>query len=88
MLWGFDRRWGIANESLHWGLNPGPSVYRTDALPLSYKGHEMRGVVALVAIAMTMAQRHHFCVINEGVKMDNTPCGVRARDLWLIRPSL
>ena len=25
-------------QSLHWGLNPGPSVYRTDALPLSYKG--------------------------------------------------
>ena len=26
-------------KSPHWGLNPGPSVYRTDALPLSYKGH-------------------------------------------------
>ena len=26
------------SNSLHWGLNPGPSVYRTDALPLSYKG--------------------------------------------------
>ena len=25
-------------NSLHWGLNPGPSVYRTDALPLSYRG--------------------------------------------------
>ena len=25
-------------QSLHWGLNPGPSVYRTDALPLSYRG--------------------------------------------------
>ena len=24
--------------SLHWGLNPGPSVYKTDALPLSYRG--------------------------------------------------
>ena len=23
--------------SLHWGWNPGPSVYKTDALPLSYK---------------------------------------------------
>ena len=22
----------------HWGLNPGPSVYKTDALPLSYRG--------------------------------------------------
>ena len=27
-----------AIKSLHWGLNPGPLVYRTDALPLSYKG--------------------------------------------------
>ena len=25
-------------QSPHWGLNPGPSVYRTDDLPLSYKG--------------------------------------------------
>ena len=24
--------------SPHWGLNPGPSVFRTDALPLSYRG--------------------------------------------------
>ena len=24
--------------SPHWGLNPGPSVYKTDALPLSYRG--------------------------------------------------
>jgi hypothetical protein len=24
--------------TLHWGLNPGPSVYKTDALPLSYRG--------------------------------------------------
>ena len=28
----------ILEASLHWGLNPGPSVYRTDALPLSYRG--------------------------------------------------
>ena len=27
-------------NSLHWGLNPGPSVYKTDALPLSYGGTE------------------------------------------------
>ena len=26
------------NKSPHWGLNPGPSVYKTDALPLSYRG--------------------------------------------------
>ena len=26
------------HDSLHWGLNPGTSVYRADALPLIYKG--------------------------------------------------
>ena len=25
-------------KSPHWGLNPGPSVYKTDALSLSYRG--------------------------------------------------
>ena len=29
-------------NSPHWGLNPGPSVYRTDALPLSYRGADAR----------------------------------------------
>ena len=29
---------GTKQRSLHWGLSPGPSVYRTDALPLSYRG--------------------------------------------------
>ena len=27
------------HQSPHWGLNPGPSVYKTDALPLSYRGN-------------------------------------------------
>jgi len=27
------------SASPHWGLNPGPSVYKTDALPLSYRGN-------------------------------------------------
>ena len=31
--------WLAHAHSLHWGLSPGPSVYRTDALPLSYRGH-------------------------------------------------
>jgi hypothetical protein len=30
-------------SSLHWGLSPGPSVYKTDALPLSYRG--LTGVI-------------------------------------------
>ena len=28
----------MPHTSTHWGLNPGPSVYKTDALPLSYRG--------------------------------------------------
>ena len=28
-------------KSPHWGLNPGPSVYKTDALPLSYRGDDV-----------------------------------------------
>ena len=28
----------MQTNSPHWGLNPGPSVYKTDALPLSYRG--------------------------------------------------
>ena len=34
-----DGRWVCNQESLHWGLSPGPSVYKTDALPLSYRGN-------------------------------------------------
>ena len=30
--------WRVTANSPHWGLNPGPSVYKTDALPLSYRG--------------------------------------------------
>ena len=29
---------GPLQKSPHWGLNPEPSVYKTDALPLSYRG--------------------------------------------------
>ena len=28
----------MPHMSTRWGLNPGPSVYKTDALPLSYRG--------------------------------------------------
>ena len=30
--------YSICKEGPHWGLSPGPSVYKTDALPLSYEG--------------------------------------------------
>ena len=33
---------GGCGNSPHWGLNPGPSVYKTDALPLSYRGVAFR----------------------------------------------
>ena len=32
----------MQTNSPHWGLNPGPSVYKTDALPLSYRGVAFR----------------------------------------------
>ena len=32
-------------SSLHWGLSPGPSVWKTDALPLSYRG--LTGVICI-----------------------------------------
>ena len=35
-------------KSLHWGLSPGPSVYKTDALPLSYRGLCRTGRLACV----------------------------------------
>ena len=37
-------------KSPHWGLNPGPSVYKTDALPLSYKGHVPNGLPETVCL--------------------------------------
>ena len=41
-IWGHAVGLGMErpkNEiSPHWGLNPGPSVYKTDALPLRYRG--------------------------------------------------
>jgi hypothetical protein len=46
--WACDRLWlfrvalGGCGNSPHWGLNPGPSVYKTDALPLSYRGVAFR----------------------------------------------
>ena len=37
-FWFFGFAVGRCCNSPHWGLNPGPSVYKTDALPLSYRG--------------------------------------------------
>ena len=34
--------------SPHWGLNPGPSVDKTDILPLSYRGSDLQIGLALV----------------------------------------
>ncbi len=32
--------------AFHWGLSPGPSVYKTDTLPLSYRG--LTGVIYII----------------------------------------
>ena len=44
-----DKSWRM---SPHWGLNPGPSVYRTDALPLSYRGDKYRSVPHLPTLQL------------------------------------
>ena len=36
--WRLDQAGQSGKYSLHWGVGTGPSVYRTDALPLSYRG--------------------------------------------------
>ena len=41
-FWFFGFALGGCRNSPHWGLNPGPSVYKTDALPLSYRGVAFR----------------------------------------------
>ena len=43
----------VQQTSLHWGLNPGPSVYKTDALPLSYRGCNKK---------TTFSTIHHFTI--------------------------
>ena len=45
--------------SPHWGLNPGPSVYRTDALPLSYRGSGF--VLAMISCLDLLGPSKHDC---------------------------
>ena len=44
----------LVRNSPHWGLNPGPSVYKTDALPLSYRGASFHCLVACCAFQGSM----------------------------------
>ena len=37
---GYEKNDDEVKRSPRWGLNPGPSDYKSDALPLSYEGHE------------------------------------------------
>ena len=47
----------IDGISPHWGLNPGPSVYKTDALPLSYRGASFHCLVACCAFQVQCPSR-------------------------------
>ena len=37
-VWKLCQRFHSPRTSLHWGLNPGPLAYETEAFPLSYRG--------------------------------------------------
>ena len=57
--------WRVIANSPHWGLNPGPSVYKTDALPLSYRGFRfddelVRSRIYFGIAEMPIARRTHF----------------------------
>jgi hypothetical protein len=56
--------WRVIANSPHWGLNPGPSVYKTDALPLSYRGFRfddklVRPTIYFGTAEMPIARRTH-----------------------------
>ena len=56
--------WRVTANSPHWGLNPGPSVYKTDALPLSYRGFRfddklVRPTIYFGPAEMPIARRTH-----------------------------
>ena len=56
--------WRVTANSPHWGLNPGPSVYKTDALPLSYRGFRfddklVRPTIYFGTAEMPIARRTH-----------------------------
>ena len=56
--------WRVTANSPHWGLNPGPSVYKTDALPLSYRGFRfddklVRPTIYFGTAEMSIARRTH-----------------------------
>ena len=48
--------------SPHWGLNPGPSVYKTDALPLSYRGSAYLAYMdQLLGQRLSLAEKSKSC---------------------------
>ena len=65
------------SSSLHWGLNPGPSVYKTDALPLSYRGlQHMRARVLVGTEAgerLPLCGEYRFDSLREAPKLVEAP---------------
>ena len=69
--------------SLHWGLSPGPSVYRTDALPLSYRGLSAAAIDVLKHTQCTPTRKKNRLRLSNR----NTPCGTRTHNLRIRSPT-
>ena len=92
---------GPRRISPHWGLNPGPSVYKTDALPLSYRGSAL-----LACMDHRLGRKAALSPKNKELWVDcswpegqgavefadapdtiGTPCGTRTRNLRIRSPT-
>ena len=55
-----DFKDNLSDECPHWGLNSRPSVYQTDALPLSYRGD--KSLVTLIKIYHLVEKTLNLCI--------------------------
>lgn len=65
-------------DSPHWGLNPGPSVYKTDALPLSYRGR-CRYKQAVAGSRHSVAVLADWAMSGRPATQDLGPCALALR---------
>ena len=72
----------LHGTSPHWGLNPGPSVYKTDALPLSYRGHWRSVLERKLKFPMIGSVAAERCVSPSHQRM-KPPLGIEPRTFSL-----